>query len=85
MQRVAARNVTVEAEHVILRHCYVERRVTPLNIYISEADEEAVKAAVIEYGNAIKDMAATNIFPGDLWLKNFYKLFILFLFTDSKK
>lgn len=71
LQAVATRAATVAAEHVILKHCYVERRVTPLNIYISEADEHAAQAAVIEYGAAIKDMAATNIFPGDLWLKNF--------------
>ncbi|MCA9957951.1 MAG: bifunctional isocitrate dehydrogenase kinase/phosphatase [Anaerolineales bacterium] len=71
LQSVAARNVTISDNYVILKHCYVERRVIPLNIYISEADENAAQAAAIEYGHAIKDMAATNIFPGDLWLKNF--------------
>lgn len=71
LQTAASRNVIIAADHVILKHCYVERRVTPLNIYIREADEEAAQNAVIEYGNAIKDMAATNIFAGDLWLKNF--------------
>ncbi|MCA9973700.1 MAG: bifunctional isocitrate dehydrogenase kinase/phosphatase [Anaerolineales bacterium] len=71
LQEVAGRTVSVTDTHVIIGHCYVERRVTPLNIYIHEAGEEAARAAVIEYGNAIKDMAATNIFPGDLWLKNF--------------
>ncbi len=71
LQEVASRTITVSEEHVIIKHAYVERRVTPLNIYIHEAGEESAKSAVIEYGNAIKDMAATNIFPGDLWLKNF--------------
>ena len=50
---------------------YVERRVTPLNIYERQAPEEAIRAAIIDYGNAIKDLAAANIFPGDLLLKNF--------------
>ena len=68
---VASQVVSVEGDYIILKHAYVERRVTPLNIYVSEAGEIAAAAAVIEYGNAIKDMAATNIFPGDLWLKNF--------------
>ncbi|MCA9934789.1 MAG: bifunctional isocitrate dehydrogenase kinase/phosphatase [Anaerolineales bacterium] len=71
LQNVAAQAIAVTETHVIIKHAYVERRVTPLNLYIHEADEEAAKTAVIEYGNAIKDMAATNIFPGDLWLKNF--------------
>lgn len=71
LQTVASRAIAITDEYVIIKHAYVERRVTPLNIYVHEADEEAAKAAVIEYGNAIKDMAATNIFPGDLWLKNF--------------
>ncbi len=71
LQAVAAQAITVTDEDVIIKHAYVERRVTPLNIYLREAGEDAAKAAVIEYGNAIKDLAATNIFPGDLWLKNF--------------
>lgn len=71
LQAVAAQTITLTDADVIIKHAYVERRVTPLNIYIREAGEEAAKAAIIEYGNAIKDLAATNIFPGDLWLKNF--------------
>lgn len=71
LSRVASRNVTITDTHVIVHHAYVERRVTPLNLYIYQVAPEAAQAAVIEYGNAIKDMAAANIFPGDLWLKNF--------------
>ncbi|RMG24769.1 MAG: bifunctional isocitrate dehydrogenase kinase/phosphatase [Methanobacteriota archaeon] len=67
----AAFTVREEDGHIIIHHVYVERRVFPLNIYLQEAGEEAAKAAVIDYGNAIKDLAATNIFPGDLFTKNF--------------
>jgi isocitrate dehydrogenase kinase/phosphatase len=70
-QRNAARNVRVSHDQVVIRHAYIERRVTPLNIYLKEADEARARTVVVEYGNAIKDMAASNIFPGDLMLKNF--------------
>jgi len=68
---------------VVLKHCYIERRMIPLNIYLQEAfdlldqPEHAHRAskqlehAVVEYGNAIKDMVAANIFPGDMLWKNF--------------
>ena len=44
---------------------------TPLNVYLQEADEQAARDAVIDYGQTIRDLAHTNIFPGDLMLKNF--------------
>ena len=68
---------------VILKHCYIERRMIPLNIYLQEsfdalqakADDPAARSqlerAVVEYGNAIKDLVAANIFPGDMLWKNF--------------
>ena len=67
-------------EEVILKHVYIERRMIPLNIYLQEcfdAGPEDRKArrqlehAVVEYGNAIKDLVAANIFPGDMLWKNF--------------
>jgi isocitrate dehydrogenase kinase/phosphatase len=71
LRRVAAQTVIVEAGHVVIKHAYVERRVTPLNLYVREADEDAARAAVLDYGYVLKDLAATNIFPGDMLLKNF--------------
>jgi len=68
---VAARTVRVEGDRVIVRHVYTERRVTPLNIFLRDADTAAAGEAVIEYGNAIKDLAAADIFTGDMLLKNF--------------
>ena len=65
---------------VIIKHIYIERRMIPLNIYLQEAFDaglenpsakEQVESAVIEYGNAIKDLVAANIFPGDMLWKNF--------------
>jgi len=58
-------------QEVILKHVYIERRMIPLNIYLGDADPEQMGRAVIEYGNAIKDLVAANIFPGDMLWKNF--------------
>jgi isocitrate dehydrogenase kinase/phosphatase len=62
-------------EEVIIRHLYIERRMIPLNLFLKEAIEagamDQVEHAVVEYGNAIKDLVAANIFPGDMLWKNF--------------
>jgi isocitrate dehydrogenase kinase/phosphatase len=71
LERLAAKGVEVDDNHLVIKHVYVERRVTPLNLYLHEVEERAARAAVVDYGRAIKDMAATNIFPGDMLLKNF--------------
>jgi len=63
--------VRVEEDRVVFRHLYTERRVTPLNLYLREADEARAVDAVLDYGQAIKDLAAANIFTGDMLLKNF--------------
>jgi isocitrate dehydrogenase kinase/phosphatase len=52
-------------------HLYTERRVRPLNLYLRESDTAAATAALLDYGNAIRQLAAANIFPGDMLFKNF--------------
>lgn len=69
--RDAARDVEVSGDDVVIRHVYVERRVTPLDVFLREAEPEAAEAAVSDWGRCIKDLAAANIFPGDVLLKNF--------------
>ena len=59
------------ATEVILKHDYIERRMIPLNIYLKDATPRQIEHAVIEYGNAIKDLVRANIFPGDMLWKNF--------------
>ncbi len=71
LESEAAQTAKIEEDHVVLSHVYVERRVTPLNIYLQEADTAAARNAVIDFGTAIKDLAVSNIFPGDILLKNF--------------
>ena len=66
-----ALNVQVEGDDVIVGHVYIERRMTPLNLYLRSATPEQAELAVVDYGQAIRDLAYTNIFAGDLLLKNF--------------
>lgn len=67
----AASTVSVQGDDVIMQHVYIERRVRPLNLFIRESDPQSAEEAILDYGQAIKDLAETNIFPGDLLLKNF--------------
>jgi isocitrate dehydrogenase kinase/phosphatase len=67
----AANTVRFEGEELVIDHMYIERRMTPLNLYIRNASSEDAKRAVLDYGQCIRDLAVTNIFAGDLLLKNF--------------
>lgn len=67
----APSTVELAGDRVVLHHLFTERRLTPLDIFLKNAPPEAVRRAILDYGEAIRDMARTNIFPGDLLLKNF--------------
>jgi len=67
----APNTVEIAGERVHLGHLYTERRLTPLDVYLREAPLEAARAAVLDFGQSLRDLAATNIFPGDMLLKNF--------------
>lgn len=67
----ASRTVTVSAGQVSIKNVYVERRVVPLDIFLRQAGEAEAERAIVGYGTAIKNLAATGIFPGDMLLKNF--------------
>ena len=68
---VAPSTVVLEGDSVLIRQCWTERRMTPLNIYLETASEAQTREALLDYGLAIKQLAAANIFPGDMLLKNF--------------
>ena len=63
--------VRESGDNLVFDHMYIERRMTPLNIYLRTATEKAAERAVLDYGQCIRDLAYTNIFAGDLLLKNF--------------
>lgn len=72
---VASASIQIDKEEVLIGHMWIERRMTPLNIYLDEAlmrdDEDAIFHAVNEFGKCIKQLAAANIFAGDMLFKNF--------------
>jgi isocitrate dehydrogenase kinase/phosphatase len=66
-----APSMVADGDPLVIRHCYVEQRMVPLNLYLDRASAEELEAAVLDYGNAIRDLAAANIFPGDMLWRNF--------------
>jgi len=71
MVRLTPESVEIGDDQVVLSHLYIERRLTPLDMYLASEEPERARAAVVEYGNAIRELAGANVFPGDLLLKNF--------------
>jgi isocitrate dehydrogenase kinase/phosphatase len=61
----------VDGDDLVIEHAYLERRMVPLNLYLESASDAQTVAAAIDYGQSIKDLALSNIFAGDLLLKNF--------------
>jgi len=68
---VAADSVAIDGNIVVISHLYAERMMTPLNLYIQRCGDFQLSQVLDDYGYAIKDLAAANIFPGDMLLKNF--------------
>ncbi|MBA2432121.1 MAG: bifunctional isocitrate dehydrogenase kinase/phosphatase [Chthoniobacterales bacterium] len=69
--RSTGATVRLDGDDVVIAHAYVERRVRPLNLFFAECDADEASAAACGYAEAIKDLAASNIFAGDLLTKNF--------------
>jgi isocitrate dehydrogenase kinase/phosphatase len=71
LREECAGSIEIGRAEISVKHLYAERRVTPLNLFIRDADEWTARQAVLDFGRALADLAATNTFPGDLLLKNF--------------
>lgn len=71
LQQDAPSLLEVEEDFVVIKHCYIERRMRPLNLYLDQCSREEARAAIGDWGLAIKELMSVNIFPGDLLLKNF--------------
>ncbi|MCC5792077.1 MAG: bifunctional isocitrate dehydrogenase kinase/phosphatase [Legionellaceae bacterium] len=63
--------IRIEGDYLIIKHLYIERRMTPLNVYLDRVSKSEQSLMIRDYGQALKDMIAVNIFPGDMLLKNF--------------
>lgn len=71
LRDACAGSLEADGDQVIIKHLYIERRMSPLNLFLAGADDDAIAHAAREYGDAIKQLAAANIFPGDFLFKNF--------------
>jgi isocitrate dehydrogenase kinase/phosphatase len=60
-----------DENEIVIQHLYIERRMTPLNIYLDHATDAQIEETVRDYGLAIRELAFANIFPGDMLMKNF--------------
>jgi len=60
-----------DGEMILVKHVYIERRMTPLNLFLEKATPAQRERAIRDYGDALKQLAAVNIFAGDLLFKNF--------------
>jgi isocitrate dehydrogenase kinase/phosphatase len=67
----AAAQLIIENDTLIIKHLFIERRLEPLNLFLQRASGEELEDGLREYGNAIREIAAAGLFPGDLLLKNF--------------
>ena len=71
LKRSINSSMKIEGDTLVIRHLYIEKRLTPLNLFLEYASAEETRAMLDDYGQALKDMIAANIFPGDMLLKNF--------------
>ena len=71
LRTLAPSVIEEDGDDLVIKHLYIERRMTPLNLYLDQANPEQLEAAVKDYGNAIRELAIANIFPGDMLWKNF--------------
>lgn len=71
LRKIAKSKVILRGDKVEIKHLYVEKKMIPLNLYLDQANEEDKQHILNDYGVALKQLAAANIFPGDLLLKNF--------------
>lgn len=71
LKKSIAGSLEFDGDLLIIKHLYIERRMTPLNLFLKDAPEQDKRHVMREYGQALKEMMSANIFPGDMLLKNF--------------
>ncbi len=71
LERSCASALERDGDRLIVKHLYIEARTMPLDLYLRGADETRARHGIQEYGRAIRELAAVDIFPGDLFTKNF--------------
>jgi isocitrate dehydrogenase kinase/phosphatase len=71
LERLVPSQLETDGDRLVFKHVYIERRMVPLDVWLAGADDAKLKRGLFEFGQAIRELAGANIFPGDLLLKNF--------------
>lgn len=71
LEQLAGQKLDRNEDRLVIRHVYIERRMVPLDLFVASAAEESLRRVLQDFGDAIRDLASVNIFPGDLLPKNF--------------
>lgn len=75
LRSLAPSTFEIDGDNIVIKHLFIERRMEPLNIHLEKMERtqniEGLEHAIREYGNAIRELAQANIFPGDMLWKNF--------------
>jgi isocitrate dehydrogenase kinase/phosphatase len=71
LEELTPSSIEVAGDNLIVKHCYVERRMTPLDIHLTRAGPNELDRIVREYGDTLRELAIANIFPGDILWRNF--------------
>ncbi len=71
LEAVAPSTIEHDGDMIVVKHVYIERRMTPLNLFLERATAAQRGQAMRDYGDALRQLAAVNIFAGDLLFKNF--------------
>ncbi|EHQ53077.1 bifunctional isocitrate dehydrogenase kinase/phosphatase protein [Ectothiorhodospira sp. PHS-1] len=71
LKKEVTSQMEIDDGNLVIKHLYIEKRMLPLDVYLEQADEAHTRAALEEWGLAIKQLIGVNIFPGDLLFKNF--------------
>lgn len=71
LERTCGSRIERDGSRVVIGHLYIERRMTPLDLFLKSADDATAEQTIAEFGRAIRELAAANVFPGDILAKNF--------------
>ena len=67
----ASETVTEQGDSIVFKHLIVQRRMTPLPVYLETASPENCEMAVVNLGYCIKNNTAANVFNRDLDARNY--------------
>jgi isocitrate dehydrogenase kinase/phosphatase len=67
----AAMSVALHGDDVIFKYLIVQIKMTPLTVYLENANEKQAETVIVNLGYCIKNNAAANIFNKDLDARNY--------------